>query len=301
VIRELAVPEGLAGQRLDAALARLLGLSRTKVAELANQGGVQVNGQVASKAAQLKTGDWLRIELDDPPAEPEPVVQLAVVYEDEHLVVVDKPVGVAAHSGPGWDGPTVVGSLLASGHRVAMSGPPERRGVVQRLDVGTSGLMMVAKSEQAYSVLKQMFRDRAVSKVYHGLVQGLPHDLTGTVDAPIGRLPGAYKFAVVHGGKPSVTHFQLLEALPGAALLRLDLETGRTHQIRVHLAAIGHPLVGDPFYGGDPDLAERLGVDRQWLHAVELGFDHPISDLPIRLTTDYPADLTAALDALRSG
>lgn len=294
------MPEGLAGQRLDAALARLLGLSRTKIAELAKQGCVQVNGQVAVKAAQLNPGDWLRIELDDPPTEPEPVAQLTIVYEDADLVVVDKPVGVAAHTGPGWDGPTVVGSLLAGGHRVAKSGPPERRGVVQRLDVGTSGLMMVAKSEQAYSVLKQMFRDRAVSKVYHGLAQGLPHDLTGTVDAPIGRLPGAYKFAVVHGGKPSVTHYQLLEALPGAALLRLDLETGRTHQIRVHLAAIGHPLVGDPFYGGDPALAQRLGLDRQWLHAVELGFDHPISGLPIKLATHYPADLAAALDALRA-
>ena len=300
MIRELPVPDGLVGQRLDTAAARLLGLSRTKAAELATAGRILVDGQVAAKSAILGSNAWLRVELDDTAAPGEPVAELEIVYEDNHLVVVDKPVGVAAHTGPGWSGPTVIGSLLASGHRVAMSGPPERRGVVQRLDVGTSGLMMVAKSERAYSVLKQMFRDQAVTKIYHGVVQGLPQESAGTVDAPIGRLPGAFKFAVVHGGKPSITHYELLEAFAGAALLRLDLQTGRTHQIRVHMAAIGHPLVGDPFYGDDRELGARLGLERQWLHATQLGFDHPIGGHRLELVATYPTDLQIALDRLRA-
>ncbi|MDR1824941.1 MAG: RluA family pseudouridine synthase [Bifidobacteriaceae bacterium] len=299
MIRELPVPEGLAGERVDSAVARLLGLSRTQVQDLAAQGLITVDGQVAGKSDRLEADRLLRVELPETAAKVEPVVELPIAYEDHDLVVVDKPVGVAAHSGPGWDGPTVVGSLLAQGVAVARSGPVERRGIVQRLDVGTSGLMMVAKSEPAYSVLKQMFRDRAVHKIYHAVVQGLPDPLVGTIDAPIGRLPGEFKFAVTHGGKPSITHYELIEALPGAALLRVHLETGRTHQIRVHLAAIGHPLVGDPFYGGDPKLAARLGLERQWLHAAALEFAHPVTGLPVAVESPYPADLATALDALR--
>jgi len=299
LIRELPVPESLAGMRLDAAVARLTGLSRTKVVEMAAQGLIEVEGEVVAKSARLEAGQWLRVELGDQDTRPAPVVDLAVVYEDDDLVVVDKPVGVAAHKGPGWDGPTVIGSLEASGHKVAASGPPERHGVVQRLDVGTSGLMMVAKSEVAYSVLKQMFRHRQVEKDYHGVVQGLPHDLIGTIDAPIGRVPGAFKFAVVAGGKPAVTHYELIEAFAGASLLRVGLETGRTHQIRVHLSAIGHPLLGDPFYGGQSALAARLGLERQWLHAVGLRFSHPVTGLPVRLEAQYPKDLEATLALLR--
>ena len=167
---------------------------------------------------------------------------------------------------------------------------------MQRLDVGTSGLMVVAKSERAYTLLKRAFRDRTVDKVYHALVQGFPDPHTGTIDAPIGRHPGHdWKMAIVDGGRHSVTHYDTLEAFRGATLLEVHLETGRTHQIRVHMAAIGHPCVGDPLYGGDPVLAARLGLERQWLHAVELGFDHPGSGEPVRFTSPYPDDLAHAL------
>ncbi|MDR0592860.1 MAG: RluA family pseudouridine synthase [Bifidobacteriaceae bacterium] len=293
-------PPGLAGERADVAAARLFGLSRTRAAELAQAGRITIDGRRAAKSARLEEGQSLAVDLPEPPDEPEPVVQLPIVHQDADLIVIDKPVGVAAHAGPGWAGPTVLGSLLAAGVTLATGGPNERRGIVQRLDVGTSGLMMVAKSERAYSKLKQMFRSREVAKTYHALVQGLPDPLAGTIDGPIGRLPGAFKFAVVAGGKPSVTHYELIEAFAGAALLEVGLETGRTHQIRVHLAAVGHPLVGDPFYGGDPKLAARLGLERQWLHAAKLEFDHPATGLPVRCESPRPSDLEAALGLLRA-
>jgi 23S rRNA pseudouridine1911/1915/1917 synthase len=213
---------------------------------------------------------------------------------------VDKPVGVAAHPSPGWTGPTVVGGLAAAGYRIATSGAAERQGVVHRLDVGTSGLMVVAKSEYAYSSLKQAFRERAVDKTYHAVVQGHPDPLVGTIDAPIGRHPTAdYTWAVVAEGKPSVTHYEVLEAFPAASLVEVHLETGRTHQIRVHFSALRHPCVGDLTYGADPRLAERLGLTRQWLHAVRLGFVHPGTEQWIEFTSSYPEDLAAALDELR--
>jgi 23S rRNA pseudouridine1911/1915/1917 synthase len=222
---------------------------------------------------------------------------LRVVHEDDDVIVVDKPVGVAAHPSPGWEGPTVVGGLAAAGHRVSTSGPDERRGIVHRLDVGTSGIMVVAKSEHAYSVLKDAFRQRTVDKRYHALVQGHPHPLVGTVDAPIDRHPtSAYKYAVVSGGRESVTHYETIEAFRHATLLDVTLETGRTHQIRVHMAALRHPCVGDLTYGADPVLAERLGLTRQWLHAVRLGFAHPADGRPVSFETPYPDDLQAALD-----
>jgi 23S rRNA pseudouridine1911/1915/1917 synthase len=300
LLKLLAVPEGLAGERADSAVARLTGLARTRAAELAAAGRVLMDGAAVGKSTRLVAGALLEVDLPDassPP--PEPAVELPVVYQDADLIVVDKPVGVAAHAGPGWDGPTVLGSLLAQGVCLARGGANERRGIVQRLDVGTSGLMMVAKSEPAYSALKQMFRDRAIGKTYHALAQGLPDPLRGTIEGPIGRLPGAFKFGIVEGGKPSITHYEVLEAYAGAALLEVRLETGRTHQIRVHLAAMGHPLVGDPFYGADPKLAQRLGLARQWLHAQALEFDHPVTGLPVRVESEYPADLTAALALLR--
>jgi 23S rRNA pseudouridine1911/1915/1917 synthase len=293
------VPPSLAGERVDVAVARLTGLARGRAAELAAAGLIQVDGAQVAKSARLEPGQSLRIEVPEPDQTPEPTVELTVVHEDSDLIVIDKPVGVAAHAGPGWSGPTVLGSLLAAGVSLATGGPVERRGIVQRLDVGTSGLMMVAKSERAYSVLKQMFRDRAVHKTYHALAQGLPDPLSGTIDAPIGRLPGAFKFGVIAGGKPSITHYELIEAFAGASLLEVGLETGRTHQIRVHLAAVGHPLAGDLFYGGDPKVAARLGLERQWLHAAGLAFEHPVTGLPMRHEAPYPADLEAALEALR--
>ena len=304
-VRSLPVPDGLVGERVDAALARLLGLSRTRAAELAAAGGVTLDGRTLAKSDRLVAGGWLEVTLPDvdaPAAAPVAVEGMRLVYEDDDVVVVDKPVGVAAHPSPGWDGPTVVGALAAAGHRISTSGAAERQGIVHRLDVGTSGLMVVAKSELAYTTLKRAFKERTVEKVYHALVQGHPDPTTGTVEAPIGRHPTApYKMAVVAGGKDSVTHYETVEAMPGASLLEIHLETGRTHQIRVHMSAVRHPCVGDVTYGADPRLAERLGLTRQWLHAVRLGFEHPSTGQWTQVSSDYPDDLAHALDAMREG
>jgi len=304
--RALPVPDGLAGDRVDAALSRLLGLSRTRAAELAEAGGVLLDGRVVGKSDRLVAGGWLEVTLpDEAPAAglevvPEPVPGMRIVLDDDDVVVVDKPVGVAAHPSPGWTGPTVVGALAAAGYRISTSGAAERQGIVHRLDAGTSGLMVVAKSEHAYTVLKRAFKERTVEKVYHALVQGHPEPTTGTIDAPIGRHPSAdWKFAVVAGGKPSVTHYEVVEMLPGASLAEIHLETGRTHQIRVHFAALRHPCVGDLTYGADPALAQRVGLSRQWLHAVRLGFEHPATGKWTELSSPYPLDLQHALDVLR--
>ncbi len=302
--RSLPVPEGLAGERLDAALSRLFGFSRTRAAEMVGAGDVLVDGAVASKSDRVHAGAWLDVTVPAPASAPsvvaEPVPGMVVVHDDDDLVVVDKPVGVAAHPSPGWTGPTVVGGLAAAGFRVSTSGAAERQGVVHRLDVGTSGLMVVAKSERAYTVLKRAFRERSVEKTYHALVQGHPDPLRGTVDAPIDRHPSHdYRWAVVAGGKPSVTHYDTLEAHRAASLLEIALETGRTHQIRVHMAALRHPCVGDLTYGADPTLAARLGLTRQWLHAVRLGFEHPSTGDRLELESPYPEDLSTALDRLR--
>ena len=302
--RLVLVPEGLDGERLDAALARMFGLSRARAAELIGAGQVLLDGQPAAKSDRVLAGAPLSVTLPPPPAaaaRPEPVPGLAIVYEDDDIVVVDKPRGVAAHPTPGWSGPTVLGGLSAAGHTVATSGAAERQGIVHRLDANTTGLMVVAKSENAYSVLKQAFRERAVSKTYHALVQGHPDPLRGTIDAPIGRHPsGDGRFAVVADGRPSVTHYDTIVAFRAASLVTIDLETGRTHQIRVHMAAVRHPCCGDLLYGADPRLAAHLGLTRQWLHAVELSFTHPADGRPISFESDYPPDLRHALDVLRA-
>jgi 23S rRNA pseudouridine1911/1915/1917 synthase len=193
----------------------------------------------------------------------------------------------------------VLQGLLAAGHTIATSGAAERQGIVHRLDANTTGLMVVAKSERAYSALKRAFREREVDKIYHALVQGHPDPLRGTIDAPIARHPsGDGRFAVVAGGRPAVTHYETLEAFRAASLVEIRLETGRTHQIRVHMAAVRHPCVGDRLYGADPVLAARLGLTRQWLHAVRLGFTHPATGRRVEFTSDYPPDLARALELL---
>jgi len=302
--RRVPVPDGLDGERLDSALARLFGLSRAKAAELISDGSVLLGGRPAAKSDRVPAGEWLDVTLPPPVTarpRPEPVPGLTVVYEDADIVVVDKPPGVAAHPTPGWTGPTVLQGLLAAGHSIATSGAAERQGIVHRLDASTSGLMVLAKSERAYSALKRAFRDREVDKLYHALVQGHPDPLRGTVDAPIARHPsGDGRFAVVAGGRPSVTHYDTLEAFRAASLAEIILETGRTHQIRVHMTAIRHPCVGDRLYGADPVLAAHLGLTRQWLHAVRLGFAHPADGRRVEFASEYPADLVHALEVLRA-
>ncbi|MGJ7441351.1 RluA family pseudouridine synthase [Aquipuribacter sp. MA13-6] len=301
--RSLPVPDGLDSERADAGLARLLGVSRTRAAELAAGGHVLLDGRAVGKSDRLVAGSWLEVEI---PEEAElssdgaPVPGMTIVFDDDDVVVVDKPVGVAAHPSPGWTGTTVVGGLAAAGYRISTSGAEERQGVVHRLDVGTSGLMAVAKSERAYTSLKDQFRQRTVDKTYHALVQGHPDPSSGTVDAPVGRHPThSYRWAVVEDGKPSVTHYDTLEAFPAATLLEVHLETGRTHQIRVHMSALKHPCVGDTTYGADPVMSARLGLSRQWLHAHRLAFDHPGTGERVRLESSYPDDLVRALDVLR--
>jgi 23S rRNA pseudouridine1911/1915/1917 synthase len=304
-IRTLPVPDGLEGERVDAAIARMFGFSRTKAAELAAAGKVTIDGSTAGKSDRVSGGAWLEVELPAPPRPveivAEPVPGMKIVHEDDHVVVIDKPVGVAAHPSPGWTGTTVIGGLAAAGYRISTSGAAERQGIVHRLDVGTSGLMVVAKSEIAYTLLKQQFRERTVDKRYHALVQGHPDPMSGTIDAPIGRHPTHdYKWAVVAEGKASVTHYDLVEAFRSASLLDIKLETGRTHQIRVHMSAHRHPCVGDLTYGADPTLAKRLGLTRQWLHAVRLGFEHPEDGRWVEFESEYPDDLQHALDTVRS-
>jgi 23S rRNA pseudouridine1911/1915/1917 synthase len=301
--RMLALPDGLDGMRLDQAVSRLFGLSRTAAAALVDGGDVLVDGVPQAKSTKVGTGAWLEVSLPVPvsavPAAPAPVAGLRLVYSDEDVVVVDKPVGVAAHPSPGWSGPTVTAGLAAMGQRVATSGAAERQGIVHRLDVATTGLMVVAKSESAYSLLKRAFRDRDVLKIYHAVVQGHLDPLRGTIDAPIDRHPTHdYRWAVVSTGRPSVTHYDTVEAFAGASLLEIRLETGRTHQIRVHVAALRHPCVGDLLYGADPSLAARLGLRRQWLHATMLAFPHPASGEVVRFSSDYPDDLRHALEVL---
>src|SRR5918997_1881504 len=302
--RSLPVPDGLEGQRVDQALSRLFGVSRTVAADVADAGNVVVDGRVRGKGDRLSGGSWLEVELPPPPGEPAAprvVEGLRVLHDDDDLVVVDKPVGVAAHPSPGWDGPTVIGGLAAAGYRISTSGAAERQGVVHRLDVATTGVMAVAKSERAYTSLKAAFKERTVDKRYSALVQGHPDPSRGTIDAPIDRHPTAdWRFAVVSGGRPSVTHYEVVEAFRAASLVDVHLETGRTHQIRVHFSALRHPCVGDLAYGADPALAARLGVSRQWLHAVRLGFAHPADGRWIEISSDYPPDLAGALAVLRA-
>lgn len=303
--RSLPVPDGLHGQRADAALAKLLGFSRSFAAEVLEAGGASQDGVALGKSDRLRAGAWLEVDWTER-VEPQIVAEIVegvrIVFEDDDLIVVDKPAGVAAHPSVGWEGPTVVGALAGLGRRISTSGAAERQGVVHRLDAGTSGLMVVASSERAYTELKRQFHDREVEKTYHALVQGHPDPLIGTIDAPIGRHPSAgWRFAVVADGKPAVTHYETLEAFPGASLLEIQLETGRTHQIRVHMAAQRHPCCGDALYGADPTLSQRLGLTRQWLHAHRLGFMHPTTGEPVAFVSSYPEDLQHALEVIRAG
>ena len=305
-VRSLEIPEGLDGERVDTALARALGFSRTMVANAAARGGIRINGKSVDKSARLSAGDVIDIEIINSSTrhlelDSDDFSELEVVYSDDDLLVINKPIGVAAHPSVGWNGPTVVGILTARGISLSHLAPPERAGIVHRLDVGTSGLMVVAKSDRAYISLKEQFRSRSVQKIYHALVQGHPDPTRGTIDAPIDRHPrDEFKFAVVADGKPSVTHYQTLESFSGATLVEVELETGRTHQIRVHFAALRHPLVGDLMYGADPVFAKGLGLTRQWLHARALSFTHPANGQVRSFASDYPGDLAAALASLRN-
>jgi 23S rRNA pseudouridine1911/1915/1917 synthase len=305
-VRFVSIPEGLHQERVDAALSRLLGLSRSTIVTLIENNEVSRKGKSLTKSDRVNTDDYLEITMPALSVEAKltatPIDDFKVVYDDSDVIVIDKPAGVAAHPSPGWRGPTVIGGVIAAGYQVSTSGAAERQGVVHRLDVGTTGLMVIAKNENSYSNLKQQFRDRTVTKVYHALVQGHMDPTEGTIDAPIDRHPREdYRFAVVADGKPSITHYKALEFFPAVSLLEIELETGRTHQIRVHFSALRHPLVGDMTYGADHTIASRLEITRPWLHARELKFIHPASGSEIAFFSEYPQDLTRCLEILAKG
>jgi 23S rRNA pseudouridine1911/1915/1917 synthase len=302
-LRTLSVPEGVAGERIDSALTRVLGLSRTAVVKLLEDGDITTGGKAMPKSDRVTAGQIIDVLMPAPintdTIPLTPLEGLTIVFDDQDIVVIDKPIGCAAHPSPGWTGPTVVGALMAAGYTISTSGPAERQGIVHRLDVGTSGLMIVAKSDKAFHVLKDAFRNRTVDKIYHAMVQGHMDPTTGTIDAPIDRHPKEdHRFAVMATGKESITHYEVIEFYRGVSMVKIELETGRTHQIRVHFSALHHPLVGDTTYGADPVLAKSLQMSRPWLHAAELRFAHPVTGEALNFHAPYPADLTRSLALL---
>jgi 23S rRNA pseudouridine1911/1915/1917 synthase len=266
-------------------------------------GDITTGGKAMPKSDRVTAGQVIDVLMPAPvntdPIPLTPLEGLTIVYDDQDIVVIDKPIGCAAHPSPGWTGPTVVGALMAAGYSVSTSGPAERQGIVHRLDVGTSGLMIVAKSDKAFHVLKDAFRNRTVEKIYHAMVQGHLDPTTGTIDAPIDRHPKEdHRFAVVATGKESITHYEVIEFYRGVSMVKVELETGRTHQIRVHFSALHHPLVGDTTYGADPVLAKSLQMARPWLHASQLRFAHPVTGQALDFHAPYPPDLTRSLALL---
>lgn len=295
-------PDALIGQRFDVAVAKMMGESRTRARDYIDTQQVRLVARSYDRATILQAGDFVEFDVAPVQEQHEPVAQdMAIVFEDDDIVIVDKPVGVAAHASVGWTGPTVLGSLLDRGVHITEYGAPGRQGIVSRLDVGTSGLMLVCKSELAYKEMRRQFSEHEVKKTYHALVQGNLEQDHATIDAPIGRdSVRDFRFTVTPAGKAAITHWDVLERFGEATLIAVGLETGRTHQIRVHMSSIGHPLVGDPMYGANPQLGQRLGLDRQWLHAMRLEFRHPRTKVWTTVDSTYPPDLSHALAVIRA-
>ena len=292
------VPDDAAGERLDRFLASLPEIGSRGAAErLLETGGVVVDGRPLEKSHRLSGGEELEFE---PPErapttlEPE-AMDLRIAYEDEHLVIVDKPAGLVVHPAPGHASGTLVHGLLA--HDVA-GGDAERPGIVHRLDRDTSGLMVVARSEEAHRRLQGLVRRRALERHYLALVVGHPRSRRGRIEAPVGRdRRDPFKHSLDSDTpREAVTHFELVELLPRHALLEVRLETGRTHQIRVHLSAIDLPVAGDPLYG----RPRELGLERQFLHAARLAFSHPFNDEHVEAESPLPPDLASALERARA-
>jgi 23S rRNA pseudouridine1911/1915/1917 synthase len=300
--RELIAGDEAAGLRLDRYLADHAGLASRAAAErLIERGAVLVDGAAAHKSLRLTGGELIELEeeAESVPTGPEAGSELAIplAYSDEHVIVADKPAGVVTHPAPGVSGPTLVAALRGLGLR---GGDDEQRpGVIHRLDRDTSGLLVLTRSDEAYAALGEQMRARRIEREYIALVRGRPPSRRGTIDAPIGRDRNDVGRMAVGGRaeRPAVTHFELAEPLQGASLLRLKLETGRTHQIRVHLASIGHPVLGDPTYGVP---GGQIGLRRQFLHAARLAFAHPADGRRMELQSELPADLAEALERARA-
>jgi 23S rRNA pseudouridine1911/1915/1917 synthase len=299
-IQSLSVSEDDAGLRLDAFLAaRGAAPSRAAAQRSIEAGAVTVDGRARPKNHRLSAGEEVRVEEPEPARREAAVAAVAfeVVYEDEQLLVVDKPAGLVTHPAPGHRGATLAEALAG---RAAGGEDPGRAGIVHRLDRDTSGLMVVARTEEAYAALQRMMKAREITREYLALVSGQPDAERGTIDAPLGRDRSRRTSMSTRTdrGRSAVTHFEVIERLPRTALLRVRLETGRTHQIRAHLDAIGHPVCGDPAYGGSA-CGRRLGLERQFLHAARLMFRHPVTGEIIDCESKPPVDLLQALDAAR--
>ena len=290
----------VAESRLDQYLAGMdVGLTRSRLHRLIVEGEVLVNGVAAKPAHKVRAGD--RVTLSVPPPRPTRMeaqsIPVPVIYQDGELAVIDKPAGLAVHPGPGHPDRTLVNALLALCPDIKGVGGETRPGIVHRLDKDTSGLMVVAKTDQAHHHLSAQIKDRQVTKGYTALVRGAPMPESGKIDAPVGRHPRhRTKMAVVVGGKESRTTYRTIEKFGDSSLLELYLETGRTHQIRVHMAHLGHPLIGDSVYGAKSEL-----VARHFLHAYHLAFRHPATGETVEFRTGLPADLAEALESVRKG
>ena len=298
----IPVPDGLIGSRFDVAAAKMLGISRAQADQLIADGQISMDKPRLTKSTHLMAEDILILSLKEEQEKPEEPLasEMDILYEDEDVVVVDKPVGVAAHASAGWTGPTVLGSLLRRGVPITHLGAAERRGIVSRLDVGTSGVMLVCKSDVAYIEMRRQFATHEVTKIYEAVCQGNLKQDHATIEAPIARdKTSTFRFSVSPVGKEAITHYDVLERFGNATHVKVNLETGRTHQIRVHFSSIGHPLVGDPLYGANPQMSEHLGLERQWLQAMSLTFRHPRTRVRMTVRSHYPLDLEKALATLK--
>ena len=286
------------GQRLDTYVASLLSqLSRSQVQRLIQNGLVRVNGSPARPSTRIKHGDSVHIEAVPEDSEEKPLPEklpLKIVHEDQDVIVVDKPPGLTVHPAPGHPRGTLVNALLARYPELESVGEPSRPGLVHRLDADTSGLIVVARSLSSYADLNRQLKERSFTKVYLTLVKGRPQPAEGAIDAPIARNPRSrQKMGIVEGGRASLTEYRTIEALDGFTLLEVRPKTGRTHQIRVHMVAIGHPVAGDAKYGGRAKFLRR-----QFLHACKLGFFLPSTEEPVEFASRLPPDLREALDYL---
>ena len=281
-VESFEVEPGEAGERLDRLVAHRLGISRSLVRRLIEEGSLVSGGEKVSPSHKPQAGDRVEAHLPEPGLQPEEI-PVPVVFEDEYLLVVDKPAGLVVHPGAGNASGTLVNALL--NHGISGGDDPERPGVVHRLDRDTSGLMVLAKGEPAYSGLVRMLSERRVRRVYRTIVVGENLPETGTIDSPVGRYPENPTLMAAGIGKPAVTYFEVLAQASGYTMLRVRLKTGRTHQIRVHLSAIGHPVYADPLYG------EAVPNARLWLHAERLAFEHPVTGEAMEFEAKIPEDL----------
>lgn len=305
----MIVPGVLAGERVDRVVSMLCDVTRARAADLITAGQVLLDGHpVATRSRRVVEGDVIevagQVEVVVEGPRPDPSVEVAVVFADDDVIVVDKPAGLVVHPGAGRSGGTLVNGLLTRFPELAEIGQPDRPGVVHRLDAGTSGLLAVARSARAYTSLVAQLAGRTVDRSYDAMVWGHMDSPAGVIDAPVGRaVRNPTQMAVTAAGREARTHFKVVESFSEPELDRVScrLETGRTHQIRVHFAAVGHPVVGDERYGGGK-RAGRSGpaadIGRPFLHARELGFDHPVTGERLRFESPLPADLVAVIEAL---